>query len=481
MAEQELDSRNSPAYAGFSISSQVLPGVMAALDSMTIWAVALGSYLGLVGLPLEDANHYVTAICFVWLVTLMLFHFGGLYQLEPIMQPLAFATKFIIAFLTTILFLLAAVFALKISLDFSRLWMATFAAGACAATIALRFLASLILRRLADMRVFTRHVVIAGAGEQAKRLLARIDTNPPRFVSVLGVFAQNASELPPASNRYPVLGTFADLISFARSNKVDDVIIALPWSADEQISELVNMLRELPVHVYLGSDLVGFRLPFHSAPDHFGGMPLVQVMGHPLSGWGTLQKAAVDYSLGVLLIILLSPLMGLIAVAIKLDSKGPVLFRQKRYGFVNRVFVINKFRTMRHVEGVEERTQQATRDDPRVTTLGRFLRRTSLDELPQLFNVFNGTMSLVGPRPHANDHNEIYSQLVMGYFIRHRVKPGITGWAQVNGYRGETKALEDIEARVKHDIYYVDNWSPLFDLKILFWTLFICVSGRNAY
>jgi putative colanic acid biosynthesis UDP-glucose lipid carrier transferase len=136
---------------------------------------------------------------------------------------------------------------------------------------------------------------------------------------------------------------------------------------------------------------------------------------------------------------------------------------------------------MRHVEIPEDRTLQATRNDPRVTRVGRFLRRTSLDELPQLFNVLNGTMSLVGPRPHANDHNEIYSRMVMGYFVRHRVKPGITGWAQVNGFRGETKTLEDIKARVQHDIYYVENWSLLFDLKILLRTALICLTGRNAY
>jgi Undecaprenyl-phosphate glucose phosphotransferase len=302
---------------------------------------------------------------------------------------------------------------------------------------------------------------------------------------VLGVFAHEKEglkgALSPAPNRYPLLGTFADLVSFARHHKVDDIVIALPWSADEEITGLVNMLRELPVHVYLGSDLVGFRLPFRAAPDHFGGLPLVEVMGHPLAGWGAVQKAALDYGLGIILTLLCAPLMALIALAIKLDSPGPVLFRQNRYGFVNRVFQINKFRTMRHSEVVETRTQQATRDDPRVTRVGRFLRRTSLDELPQLLNVLNGTMSLVGPRPHANDHNEIYSQMVLGYFIRHRVKPGITGWAQVNGFRGETKTLEDIEARVRHDIYYVDNWSPLLDLKILIRTVLICLSGRNAY
>jgi putative colanic acid biosysnthesis UDP-glucose lipid carrier transferase len=482
MVEQRLAATgDSIVRAGFSISSQVLPSLLALLDTFAILSVALVSFLIVVGSYPEDADHYVTAVCFVWLVALMLMHFAGLYQLEPIMWPLAFADKLIVTFATTVLFLLAAVFALKVSADFSRLWMGTFPAGACAATLTLRILASLVLRRLADKRVFTRHVVIVGAGEQAKRLLGHIDVNPPQFVSVLGVFAQDKGDMSLASNRYPVLGTFADLVSFARHHKVDDVVIALPWSADEEISALVNMLRELPVHVYLGSDLVGFRLPFRAAPDHFGGLPLVEVMGHPLAGWGAVQKAALDYGLGIILAILLSPLMLLIAIAIKLDSPGPILFRQPRYGFVNRIFLINKFRTMRHSDMVEEKTKQATRDDPRVTRLGRFLRRTSLDELPQLLNVLNGTMSLVGPRPHANDHNEIYSQLVMGYFIRHRVKPGITGWAQVNGYRGETKTLEDIEARVQHDIYYVDNWSPLFDLKILIKTVLICLSGRNAY
>jgi Undecaprenyl-phosphate glucose phosphotransferase len=482
MVEQRLAATpDTTIRAGFSISSQVLPGLIAALDTFAILSVALISFLVLVGSNLDGADQYVTAVCFVWLVALMLMHFAGLYQLEPIMRPLGFADKFLVAFVTTVLFLLAAGFALKVSADFSRLWMGTFAAGACAATLTLRMLASLVLSRLADKRVFTRHVVIVGAGEQARRLLEHIDANPPQFVSVLGVFAQEKGALSPASNRYPLLGTFSDLVSFARHHKVDDVVIALPWSADEEISGLVNMLRELPVHVYLGSDLVGFRLPFRAAPDHFGGLPLVEVMGHPLAGWGAVQKAALDYGLGIILTILFAPLMALIAFAIKLDSPGPVLFRQNRYGFVNRIFQINKFRTMRHSDVVETRTQQATRDDPRVTRVGRFLRRTSLDELPQLLNVLNGTMSLVGPRPHANDHNEIYSQMVLGYFIRHRVKPGITGWAQVNGFRGETKTLEDIEARVRHDIYYVDNWSPLLDLKILIRTVLICLSGRNAY
>jgi len=411
----------------------------------------------------------------------MLLHFAGLYQLEAIMRPVRSVSSIVIAFVTTLLFLLAAAFSLKVSADFSRLWMGAFAAGSCALTIVLRLLASLVLGRLADMQVFTRHVVVVGAGEQASKLLSHINTSQPRFISLLGIFTEEPSQTIKSARGHPVLGTIDSLVPFARRHRVDDIIIALPWSADEQIAALVNKLRELPVNVYLGSDLVGFRLPFRSPPDHFGDTPVVEVMDQPLAGWGVVHKATLDYGLALALTVALLPLMLLVAIAIRLDSEGPILFRQKRYGFVNRVFHIYKFRTMRYVETPEGRTQQATRNDPRVTRVGRFLRRTSLDELPQLLNVLNGTMSLVGPRPHATDHNEIYSGVIMDYFVRHRVKPGITGWAQVNGFRGETRTLEDIKARIEHDIYYVENWSMLLDLKVLLKTAFICLSGRNAY
>jgi putative colanic acid biosysnthesis UDP-glucose lipid carrier transferase len=467
--------------AQFSISSQVLPGVIVGLDAFAILSAAFITYSILLAGSLDDPGHYFAAVSFVCLVTIMLLNFAGLYQLEAIMRPVRSSGQIIIAFMTTVLFLLAAAFSLKVSADFSRLWMGSFAAGACAATIALRLVASLALGRLADMQVFTRHVVVIGTGEQARKLLVNIDALQPRFISIVGVFGETSESAPNTMGRHPVLGNIDTLAQFARRHRVDDVIIAMPWSADEQIGLLVSKLRQLPVNVYLGSDLVGFILPFRSPPDHFGDTPVVEVMDQPLAGWGVVHKGALDYGLALALTVVLLPLMFLVALAIKLDSKGPILFRQKRYGFVNRLFHIYKFRTMRHVEAPEGPTQQATRNDPRVTRVGRFLRRTSLDELPQLFNVLNGTMSLVGPRPHATDHDEIYSRVIMDYFVRHRVKPGITGWAQVNGFRGETKTLDDIKARVEHDIYYVENWSLLFDLKVLLKTALICLHGRNAY
>jgi Undecaprenyl-phosphate glucose phosphotransferase len=463
----------------FSISSNVIPGLMAALDSFVILSVALITYLVIVADRAEDPSYYAAAIGFVWLASMMLMNFAGLYQFEPVMRPLSFADKIVIAFATTFLFLLAAAFSLKISIEYSRVWMVSFAIGTCTATMLSRLVAARVVGGLADRRVFSRNVVILGAGEQARKLLTHIEIARPRFVSVLGLFANGPHDL--ADSRYPTLGRPDELASYIRDNDVDDVIISLPWSADEQITSLVSNLRELPVNVYLGSDLVGFRLPLRPPPDHFGEMPLVEVMGRPLAGWGVVGKAALDYGFGIILTVLLLPVMMLIAIAIKLESKGPVLFRQERYGFVNRVFHIYKFRTMIHAPVCEKTTVQATRNDPRVTRLGRLLRRLSLDELPQLFNVLGGTMSLVGPRPHAVDHNEAYSQVIRGYFARHRVKPGLTGLAQVNGCRGETKTVEQMEARVRYDIYYVENWSLLFDLKILVKTFIICLTGRNAY
>ena len=200
-----------------------------------------------------------------------------------------------------------------------------------------------------------------------------------------------------------------------------------------------------------------------------------------MSGWDGAFKKLEDYTLAPLILLIIAPFLLLIALAIKLDTPGPVIFRQKRLGFNNQVFDVYKFRTMRHETAPSEKTQQATPDDQRVTRVGRFLRRWSLDELPQIFNVLTGTMSLIGPRPHALDHNEEFARRAEGYFARHRVKPGITGLAQVRGYRGPTDTAEKLEGRVRSDIFYAENWSPSLDAWILLRTLVISVTGRNAY
>lgn len=480
VAVQREQSQPSARWK-FPISSNVMPGLVVILDSVAILAPALILHFIIVGRAIENSELDIAAIAFTWLITIMLMHFAGLYQFEAILRPIAFSDKIILAFATTFLFLLAAAFSIKMSETFSRLWIGSFAVAATVTTLGMRLAAAQIVKHLADVRMMRRNVIVAGTGDQAQTLLAHLDKSSPPFIVVQGVFTDPSSAPPGRFGRFPVLGKIDDVQAFARTHAVDDVIIALPWSEDQQITALVSKLRELPVNVYLSADLAGFRLPFRQPPDHFSNTPLVEVMGRPLAGWGKLRKMMLDYGLGIVLTLLLLPLMALIAIAVKLDSKGPVLFRQKRYGFVNKVFDIYKFRTMRDEAVSSSKTVQATQDDSRVTRIGRFLRSTSLDELPQLFNVLNGTMSLVGPRPHAIDHNEEYSQMIRGYFARHRVKPGMTGWAQVNGARGETRTVEAMETRVKYDIHYVENWSLLFDLEILAKTAVVCLTRRNAY
>ena len=462
----------------FSISSQVLRGLMMTVDSLVI----LSSGLLLYNLIIEFAvtSYYAAAVAFVWLVSIMLMNFAGLYEFDAVTRPIAFIDKIIIVFVTTFSFLLAAAFALKMSAEYSRIWTGSFALLACAAIIIVRVITAQIIKQLADRNVFSRNVVIVGSGDQMWKLLDIIEKSEPRFITLLGVFSEGG-KLGAHSGHFATLGTPDELPSFVRNHNVDDVIICMPWSADDHITSMINTLRELPVNVYLGADLIGFRLPIRRAPDHFEELPLVEVMGRPLAGWGGIQKAVLDYSLVTLLTMLVLPLMTLIVIAIRLESKGPALFRQQRYGFINKTFEIYKFRTMSYTETKETDIVQATRNDPRVTRIGRILRRLSLDELPQIFNVLNGTMSLVGPRPHAVQHNEEYAKMIRGYFARHRVKPGMTGWAQVNGLRGETDTLKKMEKRVQYDIYYVENWSLLFDLKILMMTAVICLTGRNAY
>jgi Undecaprenyl-phosphate glucose phosphotransferase len=318
------------------------------------------------------------------------------------------------------------------------------------------------------------------------RLMHRLQNERSHPVAINGVFLDSPERMvaglnPELTGEFRLGGDLDALVREARVGAIDDVVIALPWSEDKRIMAIVSILRELPVNVYLASDLIGFRTEFRSPPGHFGALPVVQLVGKPMSGWDSVLKAVEDFVLSAILVVVLSPLLVLIALAIKLDSRGPVFFRQKRLGFNNQIINVYKFRSMYADDETGGKTLQATKADPRITRVGRFLRRWSLDELPQLLNVLNGTMSLVGPRPHALDHNEDFARQVRGYFARHRVKPGITGLAQVKGYRGATDTQEKLEGRVRNDIFYVDNWSLSFDIQILMRTFVICLLGKNAY
>jgi Undecaprenyl-phosphate glucose phosphotransferase len=327
----------------------------------------------------------------------------------------------------------------------------------------------------------TRNVVIVGDPALTVKLADQLVAANDPAVRLVGLFHDPQDGASPACP-YPVLGGGAELANVARDTPIDEVIVALPWHADDRLASWMNWLRNIRSDVLLCPP-VSSRASAKCVVEILAGMPLLKLVERPLSGWGYLLKEAEDRLLAAVLIVALAPVMLGIALAIRLDSKGPALFRQKRHGFNNNVIDVLKFRTMA-VETSQAGTDvvdQATRNDPRVTRVGRWLRRTSLDELPQLFNVLKGQMSLVGPRPHAVAHNERYARVINAYLGRHRVKPGITGWAQVHGYRGETDTLEKMERRVQCDLFYIENWSLLLDQLILLRTIAVVLFGRNAY
>jgi len=470
----------SPPRA-YRYSVTLVPGAAAVADCLMIGLAAGVSYLAIGDFNPTLFEYNVFCVVFVLFCCLALLSRSGMYDLNAIMRPLRYSDFLILAVLVAFLLFLSVVVALKAIEIFSLGWLALFAVLAIVFLTAGRVLGARLLRRLGRQGVVGRTILVLGSGKQAARFLQRLNTISPFFTKVAGVFSTDAAAGPSEIEGHAVRGGFDALVRHARRHKVDDVVIALPWSEEDIVDETVQALRELPVNVAVSSDLAGFRLAFRPVTGGMADLPVFEVVQRPISGWSSVLKLAEDYVLTGLVVVLLAPLLILTAIAIKLDSPGPVLFRQRRLGFNNRVFWIYKFRSMYHREVLEARTKQATRGDPRITRVGRFIRRTSIDELPQLFNVLEGTMSLVGPRPHAIDHNEDYGRRIRGYFARHKVKPGITGWAQVNGLRGETESLDKMEARVAHDVYYAENWSLLFDMRILVMTAFVVLFQRSAY
>lgn len=466
-------TRNSlpPLSSTFAITLLLISDTLAILGTayLTYDLIVVYSLVG---------NLYLFAVVFVWLVALSLLNFSGLYQFNVALYPMRRVSYILAAVAVAYLFLLAAAFSLKVTDSFSRLWVASFILCTIITLTVFRLILAMILRRLLSDKNLKRNLAVIGDSEQARRLTASMKEMPSCPVRICGIFTDAPRTESDGDDSVAGLDTAIDL---ARQGHIDDVAIALPWSQEERIMGLIERMRELPVNVYLVSDLIGFRANFRAAPSHFGSLPIVEVVGKPLSGWDSVIKAAEDYVLGMIILIAVLPVLAVIAIAIRLDSPGPIVFRQRRLGFNNQVFTVYKFRTMYHEAVPASRTVQATEGDPRVTRVGRLLRRWSLDELPQIFNVINGTMSLVGPRPHALDHNEDFAQRMKGYFGRHRVKPGITGLAQVKGYRGETDTHEKLEGRIRNDIYYAENWSPSLDLRILVKTAVVCVFGKNAY
>lgn len=470
-----------PREKSFHVAVSHIPGIVLVLDALVIIGAGALSHLALVRFAPVTLEYFAFVIIFIAVTSCMLLSRAEMYGVNAIMRPISRSDFLIVAVLTAFLLLLTIVVTLKVHDIFPKRWLLAFFIGAVGGLIVERLCLSRFFTWLGQRGYVRRRLLVLGTGDQARRFLSGMRTIRPFFTEIVGVFDSAPRARCTEIDGHPVLGGFEEMLSFARSERIDDVIIALPWNEEALVAETLEGIRTLPINVSVSTDLIGYQLAFRPVIGDAAQLPVFEVVQRPISGWSFLLKLLEDYLLSLAILLVLSPLLIAVAIAIKIDSPGPIFFRQKRLGFNNKTFEIYKFRSMYHREAPEPRTVQAQRGDPRVTNVGRFIRATSIDELPQLINVLNGSMSLVGPRPHALDHNEDYGRRIRGYFARHKVKPGITGWAQVNGLRGETESVSKMQARVEHDIYYAENWSLLFDMRILLTTILVVLFQRNAY
>lgn len=341
--------------------------------------------------------------------------------------------------------------------------------------IALRFAAPHILNIQGDRR----RAIVAGMNAQGIELARRLGTDPYSRIHVVGFFDDREPTRVNAGKEHILLGKIAALPAYARDNQIEHIYISLPMASQPRILTLLDDLRDTTASIYFVPDIFVTDL-IQGRMDSVSGLPVVAVCETPFTGLNGMVKRVSDVVIALLILVLTSPLLLLIALAVKLTSPGPVIFRQRRYGLDGREITVYKFRSMSVTEDGAE-ILQASKDDPRVTPVGRFLRRTSLDEFPQFINVLQGRMSVVGPRPHAVAHNELYRKLIKGYMLRHKVKPGITGWAQVNGYRGETETLDKMSGRIEYDLNYLRNWSLRLDLYIIARTVAVIFGEKTAY
>lgn len=419
------------------------------------------------------------ALCYAGLAEIV-----GAYDIDARFSMRIGWTRVATAWLATGMFLMTLGFLLKLSEDFSRGWAITWFVLGGGSVLVARTAGTVWLRRLKRRGVLNHRVAIFGAGSQGDRLAKYILGNEKLTIDLVGFFDDRMPErLPPREVGLPMNGNLGDLIAHIRNGHVDQVIVALPWSAEKRLQEVVSELAITPVRIRLAPDLATFA--FSQRPVVLlGDLPVMTLFERPISGLDQVIKRAEDLVLGMLALVFLAPLLAIVAIAIKLDSPGPIFFLQDREGFNNRRFRIWKFRSMRVDRCEPDGITQARRNDARVTRVGKIIRRTSIDELPQLFNVMRGEMSLVGPRPHAPSTkagDRVFSDVVAHYAARHKVKPGMTGWAQVSGWRGETDTEEKLLKRLEHDLYYIENWSVTLDLYIMVRTVATILFQRTAY
>jgi Undecaprenyl-phosphate glucose phosphotransferase len=470
-----------PAY-----SPIVIAGVVRLVDFALFSCIGVAIYFAYV-VPLNGFNwDYVAAIFGMSAAAVVCFQAADIYEVQVFRGQLRQMTRMISSWAFVFLLFIGASFFAKLGSEVSRLWLSSFFFIGLAALIVERLLLRGMVRRWARDGRLDRRTIIVGSDQNGEKLVEALNGQVDSDIEILGVFDdRNDSRALDTCAGAAKLGKVDDIVEFARRTRIDLVLFALPISAETRILDMLKKLWVLPVDIRLSAhtNLLRFRPRAYS---YLGKVPTLDVFEAPITDWDLVMKWLFDHVVGAIVLLLAAPVMALVALAVKLDSPGPVLFRQKRFGFNNERIDVFKFRSLYHDQADPLASKVVTKNDSRVTRVGRFIRKSSLDELPQLFNVvFKSNLSLVGPRPHAVQgklQSQLFDEAVDGYFARHRVKPGITGWAQINGWRGEIDNAEKIQKRVEFDLYYIENWSVLFDLYILLKTPLALISkNENAY
>ncbi|MBD8064948.1 undecaprenyl-phosphate glucose phosphotransferase [Devosia sp. PTR5] len=464
-------------------SGAIISGVAQIVEALLL--VALGYTIHLLYVPSGQEAFYGPVVLGTVLLANILLNAARTHRIAAYRTLLNQAGRVIAAWGASMAVLTAAIFFFKAGDQLSRVWLFTWFVSGTALLLGFRLALRALIQHWSNNGRLKRRTVIVGGGQDAEVLIDQIRSGAGNDINLLGLFDDRIDDRSPDSVAgYPKLGKVADLIEFARRTQVDLVLVSMPLSAEKRVLDMLTQLWVLPVDIRLATHMSKLKFT-NRAYSYVGEVPVLDMADRPISDWNLTFKWVFDKVVALLALILLSPVMVVTAIAIKLESKGPVFFVQNRHGFNNEMIRVYKFRSMRTDMLDQTASRLVTKGDPRVTRVGRFIRKTSIDELPQLFNVLKGELSIVGPRPHATQakaENLLYYEAVEGYFARHRVKPGMTGWAQIKGWRGETDTVDKIMQRVNHDLYYIEHWSILFDLYIVLMTPISLISkSENAY
>ena len=480
----EMAQQVAEQFAAGSISPNIIAGIVRLMEFLGIASVGLIAYFmaDLHGSTLQYwyiGAAFVAAFLYIGIQQgLDGYHPHALrgYLVQMAKSSAALGVSFTLIFLASMIFGLQG--------EFSTTWLSSAFAGAIGFVLLARLTTVHSVRKLSAAGRLERRAVIVGGGQMAADLINSLEAQENSDIRICGIFDdRDGDRSPPVVAGYPKLGTVQELVEFARKARISMLIVALPLSAENRVLQMLKHLWVLPVDIRLSAhaDKLRFRPRTMS---YEGSVPMLDVFEKPIADWDSVLKRAFDLFFASIAIVVLSPLMIAAAIAVKLDSEGPVFFKQKRHGFNNEEINVFKFRSLHHKQADKECKTAVTKGDSRVTRVGRIIRKTSIDELPQLFNVLMGSLSLVGPRPHvvnAQTDDKLWSDVVESYIARHKVKPGVTGWAQINGWRGEVDSEEKLRERTNHDLYYIENWSVLFDLYILAITPFKILNTENAY